>query len=68
MTMATYSPEGTIFCSKARSWSMTWRMPLPPGSTSDLSDAEIASAEELLVYVPSEAVRGVTRLDCLTEK
>ena len=38
------------------------------GSASDLSDAEIASAEELSVYVPSEAVRGVTRLDHLTEK
>ena len=29
---------------------------------------EIASAEELSVYVPSEAVRGVARLDHLTEK
>ena len=38
------------------------------GSASDLSDVEIASAEELLVYVPSEAVRGVARLDCLAEK
>ena len=37
------------------------------GSTSDLSDVEIASAEELAVYVPSEATRGVARLDCLTE-
>ena len=38
------------------------------GSASDLSDMEIASTEELSVYVPSEAVRGVARLDCLTEK
>ena len=33
------------------------------GSTSDLSDTEIASTEELSVYVPSEAVRVITRLD-----
>ena len=38
------------------------------GSTSDLSDVEIASAEELVVYIPSEATRGIARLDCLTEK
>ena len=38
------------------------------GSASDLSDAEIASAEELLVYVPSEAARAIARLDHLTEK
>ena len=38
------------------------------GSASDLSDAEIASAEELMVNIPSEAVRGVARLDHLTEK
>ena len=38
------------------------------GSASDLSDAEIASAEELVVYVPSEAMRGVARLDHLAEK
>ena len=38
------------------------------GSTSDLSDAEIASAEELVVYIPSEATRGIARLDHLTEK
>ena len=38
------------------------------GSASDLSDAEIAYAEELAVYVPSEAMRGVARLDCLAEK
>ena len=38
------------------------------GSTSDLSDMEIASTEELSVYVPSEAVRGIDRLDRLTEK
>ena len=38
------------------------------GSTSDLSDAEIASAEELVVYVPSEATRGIARLDHLAEK
>ena len=38
------------------------------GSTSDLSDAEIASAEELSVYIPSKAVRGIARLDHLTEK
>ena len=37
-------------------------------SASDLSDAEIASTEELAVYVPSEATRGITRLDRLTEK
>ena len=29
---------------------------------------QIASAEELSVYVPSEAVRGITRLDCLAEE
>ena len=38
------------------------------GSASDLSDAEIASTEELAVYVPSEATRGVARLDHITEK
>ena len=38
------------------------------GSASDLSDAEIASTEELSVYVPSEAARGIARLDCLAEK
>ena len=38
------------------------------GSASDLSDMEIASAEELAVYVPSEAMRGIARVDCLTEK
>ena len=38
------------------------------GSTSDLSDKEIASTEELSVYIPSKAARGVTRLDHLTEK
>ena len=38
------------------------------GFASDLSDAEIASTEELLVYIPSEAVRGVARLDHLAEK
>ena len=38
------------------------------GSASDLSDADIASAEELSVYVPSEAARGIARLDHLTEK
>ena len=38
------------------------------GSASDLSDAEIASAEELSVYVLSEAVRGVARLDHLAEE
>ena len=38
------------------------------GSASDLSDAEIASTEELSVYMPSEAVRGVARLDHLAEK
>ena len=38
------------------------------GSASDLSDAEIASAEELSVYIPSKAARGVARLDHLTEK
>ena len=32
------------------------------------SDAEIASAEELVVYIPSEATRGIARLDRLTEK
>ena len=37
-------------------------------SASDLSDAEIASTEELAVYVPSKATRGITRLDHLTEK
>ena len=38
------------------------------GSASDLSDAEIASTEELVEYVPNEAVRGIARLDHLTEK
>ena len=38
------------------------------GSTSDLSDMEIASAEELAEYVPSKATRGVARLDHLMEK
>ena len=38
------------------------------GSTSDLSDAEIASTEELSVYIPSEAARGIARLDRLAEK
>ena len=38
------------------------------GSASDLSDAEIASTEELAVYVPSEAMRGIARLDRLAEK
>ena len=38
------------------------------GSASDLSDAEMASTEELLVYIPSEAVRAIARLDRLTEK
>ena len=38
------------------------------GSASDLSDVEIASAEELSVYIPSEAVRGVARLGHLAEK
>ena len=33
----------------------------------DLLDAEIASAEELSVYIPSKAARGITRLDCLAE-
>ena len=73
MTMATYSPEGVVFCSKARFWSMTHRMTGAKwlqfrGSASDLSDVEIASTEELSVYIPSEAVRGIARLDCLTEK
>ena len=38
------------------------------GSTSDLSDAEIAPTEELSVYIPSEAARGIARLDRLAEK
>ena len=38
------------------------------GSASDLSDAEIATTEELAVYVPSEAMRGIARLDHLAEK
>ena len=38
------------------------------GSASDLADAEIASTEELSVYVPSKAVRDIARLDHLTEK
>ena len=38
------------------------------GSASDLSDVEIASAEELVAYIPSEATRGVARLDHLAEK
>ena len=38
------------------------------GSASDLSDMEIASAEELAVYIPSEAMRGIARLDHLAEK
>ena len=38
------------------------------GSASDLSDVEIASTEELVVYVPSEAMRGIARLDRLAEK
>ena len=38
------------------------------GSASDLSDTEIASAEELVVYVSREATRGVARLECLAEK
>ena len=35
---------------------------------SDLSDAEITSTEELVEYVPSEAMRGIARLDHLAEK
>ena len=35
------------------------------GSASDLSDMKIASAEELVVYIPSEATRGIARLDRL---
>ena len=38
------------------------------GSASDLSDVEIASAEELAVYIPSKAMRGIARLDRLAEK
>ena len=38
------------------------------GSVSNLSDVEIASAEELVVYIPSEATRGLARLDHLAEK
>ena len=38
------------------------------GSTSDLSDVEIASTEELAEYIPSEATRGIARLDHLMEK
>ena len=38
------------------------------GSTSDLSDVEIASTEELAEYIPSKAMRGIARLDHLTEK
>ena len=38
------------------------------GSASDLSEAEIASTEELAVYVPSKATRGVARQDRLAEK
>ena len=38
------------------------------GYASDLSDAEIASTEELSVYVPSKAARGIARLDHLAEK
>ena len=38
------------------------------GSASNLSDVEIASAEELVEYIPSKAMRGVARLDCLVEE
>ena len=38
------------------------------GSASDLSDVKIASAEELAVYIPSEAMRGIARLDRHAEK
>ena len=38
------------------------------GSASDLSGMEIASPEELPVYIPSEAARDVARLDHLTKK
>ena len=41
-------------------------MTVPNGC--NLSDTEIASAEELSVYVPSEAARGIARLDHLAEK
>ena len=70
MIVAACSPEGVVFCSKAGSWSMTCRMTMPNGCNLRGLPLTyiIASAEELVVYVPSEAARGVARLDCLAEK